>query len=135
MYALIVLGGLILLIVPGIIFALRYSLALQSAVLEDKRGWNAMRRSAELTQGRYASVFSLYLVPNLVFGIGIAVVAGIPAIIASFTHVVIFSGFTMDGLLERLILSGIDAIVGTLSFPLGLLVAVLAFRTFRDTAK
>jgi hypothetical protein len=50
--ALIVIGGLILLIVPGVIWALRYSFTTQAIVVEGKRGREAFRRSKELTQGK-----------------------------------------------------------------------------------
>jgi len=133
MYGLVVVGGLLLLIVPGIIFAMRYSLALQAAVLEDKRGWNAMRRSAELTKGRYASVFSLFFVPNLVFGIGVALLATIPSIVASFVGSVIAPGSSLDSFAIRATLSSIDSVMSALTFPLAVIVSVLVYRAFRDS--
>lgn len=49
---LLTLAGLILLVVPGIIWGLRYSLATQTVILENKRGLDAFRRSKELTSGK-----------------------------------------------------------------------------------
>jgi len=49
---LLILAGLILLIVPGVIWALQYSLTTHVILLENKRGMAAFRRSKELTRGR-----------------------------------------------------------------------------------
>ncbi|HEY9648126.1 MAG TPA: glycerophosphoryl diester phosphodiesterase membrane domain-containing protein [Chroococcidiopsis sp.] len=64
---LIVLGGLILLIVPGILLAVRYALIDPVVALEGRSGKGARQRSVALTQGRRwqllgASVVSFLLV-------------------------------------------------------------------------
>jgi len=66
--ALLVSAGLLLLIVPGVIWASRYSLAVQAALLEDKRGLAAFRRSRELTSGRLIEAMVDYGVIGLVLG-------------------------------------------------------------------
>jgi hypothetical protein len=68
--ALIVLGGLILLIVPGIIWAMRYSLATQLVVLEGKTGWDAMAKSKELTNGKIIEAIIDFGVASIVLGYG-----------------------------------------------------------------
>ena len=80
MYDLIVLSGLILLIVPGIIWGLRYSLAVQAAVVEGKRGRGALHRSKDLTAGKLLATFINFGVINTIISYGawiiiIAVVA------------------------------------------------------------
>jgi hypothetical protein len=67
---LIVLGGLILLIVPGIIWALRYSLAVQAAAIEGKRGMAALHRSKDLTRGKIFATFVNYGVIGAIVGYG-----------------------------------------------------------------
>jgi hypothetical protein len=74
---LIILGGLILLIVPGIIWGLRYSLAVQAAVIEDKRGLGALHRSKDLTSGKLLATFINFGVINMIisYGTWIAIIA------------------------------------------------------------
>jgi hypothetical protein len=52
--------GLILLIVPGIILALMWALAIPVAVLEDKGLRDATSRSSELTKGSRGRIFMIY---------------------------------------------------------------------------
>ncbi len=52
--------GLILLIVPGIILALMWALAIPVAVLEDKGLRDATSRSSELTKGNRGRIFMVY---------------------------------------------------------------------------
>ncbi len=72
---LIVAGGLLLLIVPGIIWGLQYSLATQVAVIEGKRGRDALRRSKELTKGRMFETLVNLGVIGLIIGYGTWLVA------------------------------------------------------------
>jgi hypothetical protein len=69
--ALIVLGGLILFIVPGIIWGLRYSLAVQAAAIEGKRGMNALHRSQDLTRGKLFETLINFGVIGIVLGYGV----------------------------------------------------------------
>jgi len=55
--SLIILGGFILFIVPGVIWAVKYGFAPLVVVLENKKGVSALRRSAELTRGYRWSIF------------------------------------------------------------------------------
>jgi len=67
---LVVLGGLILLIVPGIIWGLRYSLAVQAAAIEGKRGMDALHRSKDLTRGKLFETFVNFGVIGAILGYG-----------------------------------------------------------------
>jgi len=58
--ALRVLLGALLLIVPGILLALRYSLAIPVAVLEDAGASASLRRSAALTKGHRGRILLVY---------------------------------------------------------------------------
>lgn len=70
---LIVLGGFFLLVVPGIIFAIWFSLYIYVFILEDQKGLNVLLRSKEYVQGRWWAVLGrgLFLILPL-FGITIA---------------------------------------------------------------
>ena len=65
LYALIVVGGLLLLIVPGIIWAFHYVFAPYAVLIEGVSGRPALWRSRELTKGR---VFRILLI-ELGFGL------------------------------------------------------------------
>ena len=69
-----VLVGFVLLIIPGILLAFGWYVAVQAAAIE-REGWlPAMRRSRELTRGVYGHLFG--------FGILIAIIAELPLVIA-----------------------------------------------------
>jgi len=70
---LITLGGLLLLIVPGIVWGIRYMFAEQAAIFEGKRGREALSRSRELTDGKIFSLF-VDIVALLIVLVGAVVV-------------------------------------------------------------
>lgn len=80
LYALIVLGGLILLIVPGIIWAIKYSFSL-FIVVDTKAGpMDALRESSAITKGSKWKLLGFFIIlaifnmlGYLVFGVGILV--------------------------------------------------------------
>lgn len=51
LYSLIILGGLILLIVPGIIWAIKYCFSIYLAIDKKMKPMEAIKRSGEMTQG------------------------------------------------------------------------------------
>jgi len=62
----IVAGGFLLFIVPGIILAVWFSLALYVLVSEDLKGMNALFRSKQLVSGYWSSVFGRIILLTLV---------------------------------------------------------------------
>jgi len=63
----IVIGvGLLLLVIPGIIFALWYTLTTQVIVVESKRATSGMSRSKALVSGNLGKVFGLWLVVAII---------------------------------------------------------------------
>lgn len=62
----IVLGGFLLFIIPGIILAIWFSLALYILAAEDRRGMNALFRSKQMVQGYWWPVFGRFLVLGLI---------------------------------------------------------------------
>lgn len=61
--------GLLALVVPGVILALRWSVSAQAVVVEGHRGRGALRRSWELTQGRALYVLGVLVVSTVVTGV------------------------------------------------------------------
>jgi hypothetical protein len=71
--ALAVVGGLILLIIPGIIFAVWFAFSNYTLILEGKRGTEALKASKALVDGRWGDVFGRFILLLLCLaGIGIA---------------------------------------------------------------
>ncbi|HSX14889.1 MAG TPA: hypothetical protein VLE72_03215 [Candidatus Saccharimonadales bacterium] len=71
-----VLGGLILLIVPGIIFGVWFAFSSYTLVLENQRGTEALKASKALVSGRWGTVFGRLVLLFLVL-IGISIVTSI----------------------------------------------------------
>jgi len=62
----LVMLGLGLLIIPGLIFLAWYVLACPAAVMEDLRGWEALKRSKELGRGSYVRNLGILFLPLLI---------------------------------------------------------------------
>lgn len=76
-----ILGGIILLIIPGIIFSIWFAFGTYAVVLDNKRGRAALSWSKQLVKGRWWATLWRLLLPGLVFGVGILLVqslAGLP---------------------------------------------------------
>lgn len=73
---LIVLGGTILLIIPGIIFAVWYAFATYEVIIENKRGMEALGASKKLVSGRWWSILWRFIGPALPL-LGVMIVVGI----------------------------------------------------------
>jgi hypothetical protein len=74
---LIVLGLLFLLIVPGLIWALYYSLALYVVALRGLSGKSALDYSKALVKGQWWRVFALLLIFELL-GLAVVLILGVP---------------------------------------------------------
>jgi membrane-anchored glycerophosphoryl diester phosphodiesterase (GDPDase) len=70
------------LIVPGILLAIRWSLAVPAMVLEGKSSGDAMSRSSELTHGNRGRVFIIWLL-FVVLSIGVSMLLQWPIQIAA----------------------------------------------------
>ncbi|KKP30057.1 MAG: hypothetical protein UR15_C0006G0007 [Parcubacteria group bacterium GW2011_GWA2_31_28] len=55
--SIIVIIGFILFIIPGILFSIWYAFSLMVLILENKKGWQALKQSRELTQGKWWGIF------------------------------------------------------------------------------
>jgi hypothetical protein len=81
---LMVLGGFILLVIPGIIFSIWVSQAIFVVLFEDKTGTKAIRRSKALVKGLFWPVFGRLLF-TLLPALGLMVIGaiGLPGVIVS----------------------------------------------------
>lgn len=75
--SLLVILGFFLLVIPGIILGIWYSFAEQVFILENTRGYSALKRSKELVKGYWWPVFWRWLGPTLFFGLIIVIVSAI----------------------------------------------------------
>src|SRR5713226_1234601 len=73
----IVFLGLIALIIPGIILAIMYSLAIPVLLIENKGVFDSMRRSRELVGHRWLKTFATYLVLAIIVIIASVIVSAI----------------------------------------------------------
>lgn len=64
-----IMGGLILLIIPGIIFSIWFQFAINALVIDNQRGTTALSFSKQLVKGRFWKVFGRTLLLGLIFGI------------------------------------------------------------------
>jgi uncharacterized membrane protein len=92
LYSLIVLGGFILLIVPGIIFALMYAFSLLIVVDKGTGPLGSLRQSKELTRGVKWDLFLFWLVVigiNVlgVIALGVGLLVSVPVSTLAFIHV------------------------------------------------
>jgi hypothetical protein len=59
-------AGFVLLVIPGIFLAVKLSVSIQSLVVENRRGTEAIRRSWELTKGHFWHVLGAYFLALII---------------------------------------------------------------------
>ena len=65
--------GFILFIIPGIMFSVWYAFALMVLLLDNKKGWQALKQSKELTRGKWQGIFiRLILIYIILIAINVA---------------------------------------------------------------
>jgi len=72
-----ILGGLILLIVPGIIFGVWFTFSGYAVILEDREGLSALRRSKQLVKGNGWYVFVVFFILYIIYYVLAGTTAGI----------------------------------------------------------
>jgi hypothetical protein len=108
--ALIVIGGTILLIIPGIIFSIWFSFTFYAVLFEEKRGAAALRSSKELVVGRWWSIFWRLFAPGFFFALVFMILS------YSLTYLldVLLGGFTLI-IVNGVVTSILSAIVSPLT--------------------
>jgi hypothetical protein len=107
------LGGLILLVIPGIYIGVRLCVSIEALVVEGRRGTQAMGRSWELVGGHWWHAFATLLVAWLLIGVVNAVIT------APFGG----TGWFVQGL--------VAAVATVVTLPYGVLVGVLLYLDLR----
>lgn len=119
-----VLGGFILLLIPGILLLVRFHFALIVLVVEGKRGTQAMRRSWRLVTGSSWRVLGIVLLVQLITTVAALILAApfaIAEVVTAPGVVPEASTFTIIG----------DVLTSVLIAPLGSLAAVLLYFDLR----
>jgi hypothetical protein len=83
LYVLGVIGGMILLFIPGIWILVLWYFAAQAAVVDRLGPVGSVRRSTQLVRGSWWRVFGLILVTGLLFGVGGAIVTSLIGAVGS----------------------------------------------------
>ena len=74
---LVILGGLILFVIPGLIFAVMLSVSIPALVIEGKRGTEALGRSWQLVKGHFWHVVGVVIVSAIITGLVNALLSAI----------------------------------------------------------
>ena len=124
LYVLIVAGGFLLFIVPGIIWAVRYQYALPVCVEEGVFGMAAIRRSGQLTKGHFWEIISVPGVFVAALPLLLIPILGWIAIIV-FAFVVGIAGYVRYHQLKQLAAGQLQAVpTHILNYVLGLIIAL-----------
>jgi len=126
---LITVIGFILLIIPGIIFAVWYAFAVYINVLEDKnnKGWQALKSSKELVAGRWGKTFWRLILPaSLVYLIAMLVIIAL---------IFLITGGQVDLLAyeQSLVYNLITSIFFTMLSPLFVTFILLLYHSLKQT--
>ena len=115
-----VLIGFVLLIVPGILWMLSYSLIVPAILIEGQRALPSLRRSSELVRGYRGKVFWVLLIINLLQ----AVLAGGVSVISN----VLFSAASGS---SEILTSALGNLLSIFLTPLGIIAAILLYYDMR----
>lgn len=121
---LIIFGGTLLLIVPGVIFAVWYAFVAYAVILRDKQGLAALAESKQLVAGRWVAILWRLVAPNVVF---IMISSGLQSII-------LLPFFLIRQEVIGIVAKGtVSALILALVTPLIFLSAILLFHSAEAT--
>lgn len=117
--SLIVLLGGLLLIIPGIIFAIWYSFTYYAVILDNVRGMEALRVSKAAVKGQWWSVLWRWLV--------IAAILGLLGLAINILVIAVTSLFPVAGFLKATLASLLTSLVGAALTPLSVAASVILY--------
>lgn len=123
-----VLGGTILLVIPGIIFSVWFSFAAIVFVIEGVKGTEALRASKELVRGKFWPVLWRWVATYIVYGAILTIIIIIPIYIIGFAVGHPAAGFSEVSPWWAALLSNI---VYSLAVPLFATVGVLLYNDLK----
>jgi hypothetical protein len=77
LFALAVIGGLILFVIPGLIFIVMLSVSIPALIVEGRRGSDALGRSWSLVKGNFWHVVGVIVVAGLITGVVSGIIGAI----------------------------------------------------------
>lgn len=115
-------AGLLAFLVPGVLLAIIWSVAVPAKVLEDKGALAALSRSVDLVKGDWGRVFVIWLLV-LTLSVGVPLLFGVPILIATYMsaragmrNAVL--GWQIASLVTSYIAVSLVGAVGTIAFSL-----------------
>ena len=102
--AIITMGGFLLFIIPGIIFAVWFSLAIYILATEDLKGMNALLKSKQLVSGNWWGVFWRFLLLGLLLLVITVLIKNVTeslniSFVGNIVHVLVFPFIAIFGFL------------------------------------
>ena len=122
--AILVFFGTLLLIVPGIIFAVWFTFVYYVVLFENKTGTEALKYSKKMVVGRWWAIFWRLIIPNLFFAI---VIVFISDIISAPIKLIL-----SENMWQLILLSLISTIINSLTTPLITTANVMVYLTARQ---
>lgn len=110
LYTLGIIGGLVLLVIPGIVLAVRWLVAAPAVVIEGVRGPAALARSRDLTSGFFWRGFAVLVVP---IALGVLIDPLVPN---AGRHLTIGSANFLGGLARETLVQSLAALSATLLY-------------------
>ena len=132
LYFLIVLGGLFLLIIPGIIWSVQYVFAPYAVIVEGIGGRDALSRSKALTKDRRGNIFFLELGFGLLFFLAIVIPVALLILLVGVALGNPFTGFSEP---KPAWAEGIQFFGNVISEGLFAIFNVLLFKSLRGQEK
>lgn len=116
---LIVMGGFVLLFVPGLIFAVWYNFYFYSLIFEGKKGMSALAASKSLVVGRWWSIAWRLVAPTFIFGIlNLALVMGLSTLVKL---------LSLSQFIEMTATSTLTSLAGVITAPLSMGAALVLY--------
>lgn len=121
---LIVMGGTILFIVPGIIFSIWYCFTYYAILFEEKRGVAALSASKSLVSGRWWKIFWRLLAPAIFYSVIFVVISSAATSLLKLIMPIDFTFLIINGI--------VTSILSALVSPLTALTTVLLYFSAKE---
>ena len=127
----IILGGLVLLIIPGLIFTVWYQFAVYINILEpsDNKGMAAFKASKRLVRGRWWPTFSRLILPPLAICLLLAPIA------VALIYMLTLGGYDATDYNSLLIFRSVSSFISLLFAPLFIAFIIILYYNLKETKK